>query len=116
MKRIIEVTDQELKDLKLIRNYFGEHDKTSFEHFSYNELDKIFNKLNKSDDANNFISGINNLTDDIIKYFPKFFDDFSDFEYGTGINAGKDFKKIFNKAKKLKKTVTCLLNPKPSVK
>jgi hypothetical protein len=45
------------------------------------------------------------LTNAIIHYFPKFFGDFTDFEYGTGRDAGKDFKKIFNKAKKIKKLI-----------
>ena len=33
MKIEIEITEQEIKDLKLIRNYFGEHDKNQLEHF-----------------------------------------------------------------------------------
>ena len=45
MKLTIEITEQEIKDLKLIRNYFGEHDKTSLEHLSYSELDKLVKKL-----------------------------------------------------------------------
>ena len=48
-----------------------------------------------------FISDANKLSKDIIKYFPKFFDDFTNFEYNTGANAGQDFKRIFNKAKKV---------------
>ena len=45
MKLTIEITEQEIKDLKLIRNYFGEHDKTSLEHLSYSELDKLIKKI-----------------------------------------------------------------------
>lgn len=56
--------------------------------------------------SGSFISDVEKLTNDIIKYFPKFFDDFTNFEYGTGVDAGKDFKKIFNKAKKLNKAVS----------
>jgi len=63
-------------------------------------------KLNKSDVREIFIFDVEKLTNDIIKYFPKFFDDFTNFEYGNGVNAGKDFKKIFNKAKKLNKAVS----------
>lgn len=45
MKVTIEITEQEIKDLKLIRNYFGEHDVTMLEHLAYNELDKLVKKL-----------------------------------------------------------------------
>jgi hypothetical protein len=54
--------------------------------------------------SGSFISDVEKLTNDILKYFPKFFDDFTNYEYGTGVDAGKDFKKIFNKAKKLNRT------------
>lgn len=49
MKKTIEVTEQELKDLKLIRNYFGKHDKTQIEHLAYSELDKLVKKLQQAD-------------------------------------------------------------------
>ena len=49
---------------------------------------------------------IEKLIDDIIRCFPRFFDDFEKWEYGTGVNAGKDFKRIFNKAKKIKKYIS----------
>lgn len=49
MKRTIEITEQEIKDLKLIRNYFGEHDKTQLEHLAYSELDKLVKKLQQAD-------------------------------------------------------------------
>lgn len=42
------------------------------------------------------------LEDDILKVFPKFFGDFKNWEYGNGTDAGKDFKRIYNKAKKQK--------------
>jgi hypothetical protein len=71
------------------------------------KFDNTENKaLNKTDVSGIFISDVEKLTNDIIKYFPKFFDDFTNFEYGTGVDAGKDFKKIFNKAKKLNKVVS----------
>jgi hypothetical protein len=35
MKIEIEIKKQDIKDLKAVRNYFGEHDKTMFEHKSY---------------------------------------------------------------------------------
>ena len=48
MKRTIEITEEELKNLKLIRNYFGEHDKTQLEHLAYSELDRLVKKLQQS--------------------------------------------------------------------
>ena len=45
------------------------------------------------------------LTNDIIKYLPKFFDDFKNWEYANGTSAGNDFKKIYNKAKSLNKKI-----------
>ena len=41
-------TDVTLKDIKQIRNYFGEHDVTMFEHKAYLIMDKILNHLNAS--------------------------------------------------------------------
>lgn len=46
MKIEIEITEQEVKDLKAIRNYFGEHDKTLFEHKAYAVVDSLVKKLN----------------------------------------------------------------------
>lgn len=63
-------------------------------------------QLNIGAVSGSFISDVEKLTKDIIKYFPKFFDDFKNWEYGTGYDAGKDFKKIFNKAKRLNKAVS----------
>jgi len=45
MKIEIEINEQDLKDLKCVRNYFGEHDKTMFEHKAYAVLDKFYKKL-----------------------------------------------------------------------
>lgn len=45
MKIEIEITEQEFKDLKAIRNYFGEHDKTMFEHKAYAVLDRLVKLL-----------------------------------------------------------------------
>lgn len=44
----IEISEQEIKDLKLIRNYFGQHDKTQLEHMAYSELDNLLKKIAKS--------------------------------------------------------------------
>lgn len=41
----IDITEQELKDLKEVRNYFIEHDKTLFEHKAYEVLDRVVKKL-----------------------------------------------------------------------
>jgi len=46
------------------------------------------------------------LLSDIIRVFPKFFDDFKGWEYENGKDAGKDFKRIFNRAKKLHNDLT----------
>lgn len=45
---------------------------------------------------------VQKLLDQILKVFPKFFNDFKWWEYSNGSDAGKDFKSIYNKAKKLK--------------
>ena len=45
MKKLIEINEQDFKDLKAVRNYFGEHDKTMFEHRAYAILDKFYKKL-----------------------------------------------------------------------
>ena len=63
-------------------------------------------KINKSEKDINFIYDVKKLTIDIIKYFPKFFDNFEGWEYSSGVNAGKDFKKILNKAKKINKIIS----------
>ena len=56
MKIEIEINEQDLKDLKAVRNYFGEHDKTMFEHKAYAVLDSLVKKLN--------ISAVSNLACD----------------------------------------------------
>lgn len=38
-------TTEEVKDLKKIRNYFGEHDKTLFEHWAYSCLDDVLKRI-----------------------------------------------------------------------
>ena len=45
MKIEIEINEQDLKDLKAVRNYFGEYDKTMFEHKAYAVLDKFYKQL-----------------------------------------------------------------------
>ena len=45
MDSIIIITGQELKDLKEIRNYFGEHDATLFEHKAYAVLDSLIKRV-----------------------------------------------------------------------
>jgi hypothetical protein len=46
MKYEIEMTEQDIKDLRAVRNYFGENDRTIFEHKAYAILDGIVKKLN----------------------------------------------------------------------
>jgi hypothetical protein len=43
--------DQVIKDLKAIRNYFGEHDKTLFEHKAYAVLDNLIQALSALDQS-----------------------------------------------------------------
>ena len=45
MKIEIEITEQEIKDLKLIRYYFGENDKKPINHLAYNVIDRLVKKL-----------------------------------------------------------------------
>ena len=45
MKTKQKNTNIKVKDLKAVRNYFGEHDKTMFEHRAYAILDKFYKKL-----------------------------------------------------------------------
>ena len=45
----IEITEEETKDLKRIRNYFGEHDKTLFEHHAYTVIDRLLSRLHPSE-------------------------------------------------------------------
>ena len=48
MKVEIEITEQEIKDLKLIRYYFGENDKKPINHLAYNVIDRLVKKLQQS--------------------------------------------------------------------
>ena len=48
MEARIEIDEQDIKDLKLVRNYFGEHDITPLEHMSYAILDKLLMKIKSS--------------------------------------------------------------------
>ena len=41
--------DVTLKDLKAIRNYFGEHDKTMFEHRAYTLIDNLIKHFEKGE-------------------------------------------------------------------
>ena len=38
-------TTEEVKDLKIVRNYFGKHDKTLFEHWAYSYLNDILKRI-----------------------------------------------------------------------
>ena len=39
--KLILVSSKDIQDLKVIRNYFGEHSETIFEHFAYSFLDEL---------------------------------------------------------------------------
>jgi hypothetical protein len=45
MKVELNVTEQDVKDLKIIRNYFGTHDLTPLEHMAYAVLDNLVKNL-----------------------------------------------------------------------
>jgi len=45
MKYEIELHEEEIQNLKRIRNYFGEHDKNMLEHMAYAMLDKLVKNL-----------------------------------------------------------------------
>lgn len=45
---LISISDSNKKDLKKVRNYFGEHDRTPFEHFAYGFLDNILKQTQNS--------------------------------------------------------------------
>lgn len=62
-------------------------------------------QLHKTQVSGSFINNVDNLTNSILKCFPKFFDDFENWEYGTGANAGKDFHKMYKRAKRIKTNI-----------
>lgn len=45
MKMSIDITEQEIKELKTVRNYFCEHDTTTFEHKAYAILNSLLRKF-----------------------------------------------------------------------
>ena len=49
MKCIIFLSDNDLKDIKLIRTYFGENSKTCHEHLLYIVIDTLIKKLQDED-------------------------------------------------------------------
>lgn len=55
MKVTIEISEQELKDLKQVRNYFGEHDKTMFEHAAYAIVDRAVKKIEQAAHCQNSV-------------------------------------------------------------
>jgi len=44
MSKNIEITDQEINDLKLVRNYFGVNDKTMTEHLAFHLIDELIKR------------------------------------------------------------------------
>ena len=47
------LTDFELKDLKRVRNYFGEHDVSPIEHFAYSFLDGLLSRFSQKQKTTN---------------------------------------------------------------
>lgn len=41
----VKLSEQDMKDLKQIRNYFVEHDKTIFEHKAYDILNNLIKRI-----------------------------------------------------------------------
>lgn len=75
-------------------------EETNFEDWFISEL-KEYGKQQYNQAIEDFYK-TKKLCDEIIKIFHKFFDNFENWEYGNGANAGKDFKRILNLAKKIK--------------
>lgn len=48
MKLTIVTNEQELKDLKLIRKYFGDHDVTQIEHMAFDVLNNLIRKFQEA--------------------------------------------------------------------
>lgn len=46
MRIEIELTEQEIKDLKGVKNYFGKHDVTIVEHKNYDVINNLLKKIN----------------------------------------------------------------------
>ena len=44
----LHLSEQEYKDIKSIRDYFLNHDETTFEHFSYSVLNNLIKKLDNT--------------------------------------------------------------------
>lgn len=42
------LTEQELENIKLVRDYFLKHDETTFEHFSYTVLNDFIKKFDNT--------------------------------------------------------------------
>lgn len=53
------------------------------------------------DKALEVLKNENDLANDIINVFPKFFITYEDWQYGNGTDAGRDFKRIYEKALRL---------------
>lgn len=46
-KNTITLSEQDIDDLKRMRDYFGKNDKTVFSHFAFKVIDDILNKIQK---------------------------------------------------------------------
>ena len=49
MSKKLQITENQIRDLRQVRNYFGENDKTAFEHKAYSVINNIINILCDSD-------------------------------------------------------------------
>jgi hypothetical protein len=57
----ITITDQEVKDLKSIRSYFGIHDKTTFEHKAYVIIDNLISRINNQSTTSSVVESFTNI-------------------------------------------------------
>jgi hypothetical protein len=59
----IDITEQEIKDLKVIRTYFGANDKTMLQHMAYKLLDDLVKKITRVEQSEKSVCSICNYTE-----------------------------------------------------
>lgn len=61
MKITIELSEQEIKDLKMVSNYFGENDKSPMEHANYAIINDLLKKISSNKDLQSSVLGIDEV-------------------------------------------------------
>ena len=69
MKYEIELHEEEIKNLKRVRSYFGENDRTTTEHMAYALLNRLVKKLTIPDVSNMFKAKIESDIVDLQEQF-----------------------------------------------